>query len=453
MPLLPEEVLAASEKHFPSILKALAQRQAAVGRVTESMGAFDLVFGADGFDRVDGFYDGTSVGGKVVKPFRPMGAQLYGAYSLSSGDFPIYEDQYFTNEAGTAKLGVLFSVFRDRDIDARRFGQIDAELALVQAELDVLLTKVGVQQRALAAYWRWVAAGQELAVYDNLLRIAMERETGLERQVSSGRRAAIFITENRQNITRRQTLMTASRRDFQVAANQLAFYLRDEAGEPLMPGAQRLPAEEQFGTLPPIPTADSLDVPALLEQRPELRILQTGAERALQKIALSENELKPRLDLNLELAEGFGSIGEGGASRDGTDAIVGFTFTVPLERRQAKGKITQARAELESVRQEQRRLEDQVEIELRNILLELETARELMELAKQDVELSETMRQAEIRRFEQGASDFFLVNIREETAADARVRFYTAYQRTRVAQANFDAATVNLPRLGIDEAF
>jgi outer membrane protein TolC len=64
-----------------------------------------------------------------------------------------------------------------------------------------------------------------------------------------------------------------------------------------------------------------------------------------------------------------------------------------------------------------------VEIELRNILLELDIAKQLMELARQDVELSETMRRAEVRRFEQGASDFFLVNIREETAADARVAF------------------------------
>jgi len=450
-PLLAEEVLAASEQHFPSILKALAQRQAAEGRVTESLGAFDVVFAADGFDRMAGFYDGTSLAGKVIKPLRPLGAQLYGQYSLSNGDFPIYEDEYFTNTGGTAKLGVLFSLFRDRDIDARRFGQIDAELALQQAELEVILTKVGVQQRALSAYWNWVAAGQQLAVYENLLTIALERETGLEREVSSGRRAAIFITENRQNITRRQTLATASRRDFRIAANQLAFYLRDDNGEPLQPSVSRLPAEQQFGTLPELPSVTSLDVPELLERRPELQILRTGTERALQKIALSENELKPRLDLNLELAEGFGAIGEGGASRDDTDAIVGFTFTVPLERRQARGRITQAKAELESLRQEQRRVEDQVEIELRNILLELDIARQLMELARQDVELSETMRRAEIRRFEQGASDFFLVNIREETAADARVRFYAAYERTRVAQANFDAATLNLSRLGIDE--
>lgn len=451
-PLLPEEVLAASEQHFPSILQALAERQGAVGRVTESLGAFDVVFAADGFDRAEGFYDGTALAGKVVKPLRPLGAQVYGEYSLSNGDFPIYENENFTNRGGTAKLGVLFSLLRDRDIDPRRFGQIDAELALQQADFEVVLTKIGVQQRALGAYWRWVATGAQLAVYENLLRIALEREDGLERQVKSGRLAAIFITENRQNITRRQTLTTAARRDFRIAANQLAFFLRDSEGKPLMPDTGRLPSEGQFSGLPPTPSLESLDMDGLLARRPELRILQTGAERALQKIAISENELKPRLDLNVELAEGFGAVGEGGPSFGTTDAVVGFTFSVPLERRQAKGRITQAEAQLESLRQEQRRVEDLVEIELRNILLELDIARELMALAEQDVDLSEKMRRAEVRRFEQGASDFFLVNIREETAADARVRFYAAYQRTRVAQANFDAATVNLGRLGLDDS-
>ena len=447
--LLPQDVLAASEAHFPTILQALAKRQVAEGKVTEALGAFDVVFAADGFDRVDGFYDGTALGGKVLKPLRPLGAQLYGQYSLSNGDFPIYEDEYFTNTGGTAKLGVLFSLLRDRDIDARRFGQIDAELALAQADLEVLLTKVGVQQRALDAYWQWVATGQQLAVYENLLTIALERESALEREVNSGRRAAIFLTENKQNITRRQTLATAAERDFQIAANRLAFYYRDVEGNPLEPSEDQLPEESVLGEFPELPTMGSLDVPELLSRRPELQILQTGAERALQKIAVSENELKPRLDLNAEVAEGFGAIGEGGASREGTDVVVGFTFSVPLERRQAKGKITQARAELESLRQEQRRVEDQVEIELRTILLELANARKLMALAEQDVVLSETMRLAEIRRFEQGASDFFLVNIREETAADARVRYFEAYQRTRVAQANFDVATVNMERLGI----
>lgn len=448
-PLLPGEVLAASRAHFPGILEALARRQAAAGRLTEALGAFDLVFSAAGLDRALGFYEGTALDGKALKPLRPLGARAYAGYAVSNGEFPIYQDDKFTNTGGTLKLGFLFSLLRNRAIDSRRFGEIDARLALQRADLEVLLTRIGVQQRALAAYWRWLATGRQLAVYEDLLAIALEREGALQREVASGRRARIFITENRQNIIRRQTLTTVARRDFQVAVNRLSFFLRGADGQPLKPAAQRLPAERQLQAMPPIPSVANLDVSELLARRPELRILRTGAERAVQKIAFSENQLEPRLDLNFELAEGLGAIGEGGASRDSADVIVGFTFHMPLERRQGKGRLAQARAELESLRQERRRVEDRVEIELRNILLELDIARQLMALSRQDVELSEAMRLAEIQRFEQGASDFFLVNIREETAADARVRYYAALQRTRVAQANFDAATVNLPRLGL----
>lgn len=454
--LKPEEVLASSAEHFPGILERLAQRRVAEGRVTEARGAFDLVFSADSFGRVDGFYDGTVVEGGARKPLRPLGASLYSKYTVSDGTLPIYEDQYFTNNGGDLKVGVLFSLLRDRNIDERRFAETDSELALRQADLELLLTRVGVQQRALAAYWQWVAAGQQLAVYRDLLDIAEKRERALETEVRTGRRAEIFLTENRQNITRRQTLVTQAERDFRIAANRLALYYRDAQGQPLVPDARRLPPGGMIEPAPetgtaPEAAAPEVNVSAILARRPELNILETAMRRATRKVELSENDLLPRLDLSFELAEPFGSIGEGGASRDTRDAIVGFTFSVPLEQRGARGRLSQAQSRLQALEQERRQLEDRIEVELRNILLELNVARRLMQLAALEVEQSETMRRAEQRRFEQGASDFFLVNVREETAADARVRYYDAYRATQLAQAEFHAATVNLARLGIAE--
>jgi outer membrane protein TolC len=449
-PLTPEEVLQASGEHFPGILKAIAERRAAEGQVTEALGAFDLVFKGDSTTWADGYYDGRYAEGGVSRALRPLGAELYSTYSLSRGDFPIYQDELFTNEGGDLKLGVLFSLLRDRDIDERRFREFDSRLALEQADLEVLLTRVGVQQQALVAYWEWVAAGQQLDIYENLLTIALEREKGLKREVESGRRAEIFLTENAQNITRRRTLVTTAERDFRRAGNRLAFFLRDDSGLPVIPDPARLPHPEvvtprEKAAVPP------LDIPSTLDKRPELRILQTAMQRAVRKVELSENALMPQLDLNFELSQPFGDIGEGGASRDETDAIVGLTFSVPLERRAARGKLSQAEAKLEALRAERRRLEDQVEIELRNILLELNMALRLMELAALEVDQSEIMRRAEVARFNSGASDFFLVNIREETAANARVRYFDAYRRTRIARANYDAATVNLGRLGITD--
>ena len=217
-PLEPAEVLASSEVHFPRILQSLAARRAASGVALEAEGSFDLVFGADGFSRVSGFYDGTAIEGSARQRLRPLGASVYAGYRLSSGDFPIYEDINYTNTGGAFKVGVLFSMLRDRTIDSQRFRETDARLNLRQAELDLLLTKIGVQERALIAYWDWVAKGQQLRVFEELLTIAIDREDGLEEQVRRGARAEIFLTENLQNINRRQRLATAAQRDLTVAA-------------------------------------------------------------------------------------------------------------------------------------------------------------------------------------------------------------------------------------------
>ncbi|HSG88630.1 MAG TPA: TolC family protein [Pseudomonadales bacterium] len=445
-----DEVLAASATHFPEILESLAQRRAADGRAQAAAGAFDLVFEADGFDRAEGFYDGAQVTGLAKRRLRGTGGTLYGGYSISTGDFPIYEDEYFTSTGGTLKAGVLFSLLRDREIDAQRFGEVDARFGVRQADLDVLLTRIGVQQRALVAYANWIAAGHQLGVYEELLAIAEERDTGLQEQVRRGARAAIFLTENRQNLTRRRSLVAAARRDFRMAANDLAWYYRDERGLPMTPDPGRLPPVRVIDDVEAIPGKALEELPATLMRRPELEQLRTAIERTRARMALNENALKPRLDLTLELAHGLGDEGDGGPSKDSSDAKVGLTFSVPLQQRTAKGELWAAQAELDAARQAQRLLEDRIEIEVRNIVVDLDAAQELLALAAQEVTQAETMKLAEQRRFENGASDFFLVNLREESAADARVRYIRADLERRVARANFDAATVDLDRLGLD---
>ena len=109
-------------------------------------------------------------------------------------------------------------------------------------------------------------------------------------------------------------------------------------------------------------------------------------------------------------------------------------------------------AKLDALKQEERLMQDQIQLEVRNILLDLRTAEKLLLLAKDEVNQSEALRKAEIRRFQKGASDFFLVNIRENTAAEAKVRFFLAGLQREVAQTNFDAATANLKKLGISES-
>ena len=444
------EVLRASDRFSPVIQAAAARQEATANQAEQAAGAFDLQLSADGFSRASGFYDGIYAGGKVEQPLRNFGANVYGEYRLSSGDFPIYEDVSFTNLGGQLKGGVMLSLLRDREIDSRRFAETDAGLAIDAAELDVLLARIGIQQRAASAYWRWVAAGLQLQVYRDLLGIAEARNDGLQREVASGARAAIFLTENQQTITQRRQFLTNAELSFAMAANALSMFWRDERGLPLTPQASQLPKslkEKQFGasrTLARLTSSKAI--------RPDLQLMQNRIQRAAVRLQLDENRLKPRLDMRLEVSEGLGGVGEGGVSRDSTDTIIGFSFSVPLQQRDARSRLAAARSRLRALEFDQQRLDEAIDIELQGLVMSLRFAERLARLAAKDVEQSELLRLAEETRFKNGASDFFLVNVRETAVANARVRQVQAQLATRLAEVAFDAATMDLVRLAVTAA-
>lgn len=444
--LLPGDVLKNSAARFPDILEAIARARAARGDIQAAEGAFDLVFNAEGYDRVSGFWTGGILKTEARQNLRPFGATVYGGYRVSDGTFPIYEDINFTNNGGEFKIGALFSILRDRSIDPRRFRVADAGLAANQANLDIMLTQIGVQQKALNAYWRWVATGRELRVYRELLEIAEAREAGLEEQVRKGALPEIAVTENLQNIIRRKVFVTEAERNFTVAGNALSFFFRDETDSLITPTLRELPAP---AILPKLESTNAPAISQTLVNRPELQSLRVAIERAENRVALGENSLRAKLDLNVELSRDVGRIAEGGPTRDSTDTIIGFKFSVPLQRREARGQLDRANAELRATRLRRQRTEDQIEVELSNILVDLNAALALSILAQGEVSQSQQMVEAERKRFTLGASDFFLVNLREERAADAEIRAIRAKLNGRIARTSYDAATINLAALGM----
>lgn len=449
-PLLPEEVLRSSALTFPSILESFEREAAARSDQLSADGAFDLILEGEAYDRLTGTFSGGYAQVGARQPLAPLGAEVYGTYRLSDGRFPIYENIYNTNQAGEFKVGGLLSLLRDRRIDQRRFDVVDTRLAADQARLDILLVQLKVQHEALMAYWRWVAAGYEIRVYEELLEIAEARSIGLERGVSLGATPAIAITENEQNVLRRRTLLAEAQRNLSLAATSLSYYLRGADGVMIVPTRDQLPPVGLLGDLPNLQTLIAQDRSEVFENRPELQDFRIALERAQNKVALRENDLQPELELKAELSRDFGAIGDGGPTFDSTDTVVGVTFTVPLQRRTARGRLQRAEAELREIELRERRISDQISVELDNILTNLNAALRVANLAGSEVEQANTMVAAERRRFSLGAGDFFLVNVREESAADAQIRQIRANLNGRLAQASYNAATMDLDALGLE---
>jgi len=444
-PLVLDEVLESSARHFPTVAMALQRVEAQRGELLAAYGNFDVEFSNLSRSRLSGFYDGRSTGNKVRRPLQRIGGELYGSYAVSGGSFPIYEDELITRSLGQAKVGVAVSLLRDREIDERRRALADGAANVAVAEQDLLATRISVQSRAMRSYFQWLARGQQADIYQQLLVIARERDQALQRRVAEGDAAEILLTENRENLLRREVLLVEAEQAFLDAAAQLSLFWRDASG------AMQLASTDRLGASFPEPQPADADALveanlAALRQRPEFAVLAQRQTLARNELAIAENALKPRLDAFYEIGNHFGS---GNVTREGTDNIVGFSVSVPLERRFARGKIARAQAELAALGHERRLLQDQLEVELRTIANALSASARQVSLAEQEVEQARMMEAAEQRRFESGASDFFLVNLREERTANARIRVLDAHFTYASARAELLAATLALTSIGL----
>jgi len=438
-----DEVLASSRLHAPQVLEALARVRVAEGRRLSVEGAFDTLFSADAETRPTGYYDGTIAGARILQPLQNNGGNIYGGYRVSRGEFPVYEDENFTNRLGELKAGAVFSLLRDRMIDERRFGRVQAENEIALADAERLMIAIGVQGRAIEAYNAWVIAGLRLQVYRDLLDLALDRQRGFERQVSEGLRPSIILTENEQNILRRRTFVTQAEQALATAANDLSLYWRDANGRPIVPDRSQLP------TGLPTPMPLPVDPRSGALQRPDLQTIELRLDLARRRLALDRNALLPRLDVAVEVSRDLGDQGLGGVSRTGTDSKVGLTFRVPLQNRAARGRILQTQAEIDAVQRRGQALTEQIQTQIEAIAITIRASAELLTLATEERERARAMAAAERRCFQRGASDFFLVNVREEAAADADIRRLDAAYRQIVAHAELAVASGDAERLNL----
>lgn len=445
-----EDVLSLSRSYTPDIMARIADRQAASGAEQAALGQFDMTITANGTSRATGYYGGTVLEAGASQNFRSRGGKIYGKYRISDGTFPIYEDANYTNSLGEFKVGALFAMMRDKDIDANRFGLRDTKLASRQAELDVLLTKVTVQQQAGVAYWRWVMAGYQKRVYERLLTIATVRQSALKRQVQQGAVADIYLLENQQTILRRKGLVATADQRLQAAALQLGYYLRDKDGTMRVPSEAQIPTTAGYKNLNNLINKGTIELTQTLLERPELQRLKVGIQRLNEQVKLYDNALSPRLDLSVEMSRDFGNVAQGGISRQSFDTRVGFQFSFPLGQNTARGKLATAKAKRRSMGQKERMIEEKITINLQRIMVDLKTTSKLVTLARQEASQSRELETAERTRFENGASDFFLLNIREETAANAEIKEINARLNMQTAAINYYSVTMNMKKLYLD---
>ena len=428
-PLSLDEVLLAVESNYPLLRSIEQERVIAGGRLLSAMGQFDLnlTAGADGQN--PGTYENFRSNLGMSQALQTGGLGLFANYRNGYGDFPSYNLGQKTADGGEFRAGVSIPLLRDREIDRSRAGVRQARIDVEIAEPVIDRQRLDFQRAAARIYWAWVAAGQRLRIATDLARLAAERDGQLRAKVEAGPSANIERVDNQQNIALRNGRLVQAQRGFQQATIDLSLFLRDSAGQPMLADAGRLPGFPEIGAFD-LKTFDDA-VRTALEQRPEPRRLRLQREKIRVDLQLAENQILPTLNAVVSGSQdvGFGkssSSGPNGLDRSSLNA--GVMFQLPVQRSDARGRVTQARAQLSQAELQLRNAEDVVRAEVQDVYSAIERAVEFHKQAKSRVELARTVARAEREQLRLGRSDVLRVTLREQAAFDAEVAEVNARQ-------------------------
>jgi outer membrane protein TolC len=440
-PLQLEQVKQSVVEKLPLIQSVIQEAQVAAGKQQAARGAFDVKLVAESLNTPLSFYKNYR---HLVKAEQATwkGGAVYGQYRIGDGDFPPWYGERETNEGGEFKLGFVTPLLRGRDIDERRAEIARADLAAAAVNPQVQRQLLESVQLSAYVYWSWVAAGQAYLITQDLLEVAEDRDRAIRRQVELGN---LGLTEQQQNerlIASRQAKLVEARRKLESAAIKLSLFLRDDAGDPIIPGPSNLPT--RFPE-PADPAGFDLnaDIGLALDQRPELRELQLARQMVNVDLQLSENELLPNLSAIIEASKDVGAPASSKGDKTPFELEAGLVFDVPVQRNKASGKIQSARGKLTQVALKQQYTADKIVTDVQDAHSALTTAFERVEITRRNVELARQLVKAEYRSFELGNSDVLRIAIQEGAELDARYLEIEALLDYYQALAQYQAAIAN----------
>lgn len=436
-PIQLDDVLRSVTNQYPPLLAAYIERDIANGRLRSAQGVFDFNVFAKSFGNPSGYYDYGTFDAGFEQFLGVWGSTLFGGYRITRGTLPDY-DKNRTQDGGEPRIGVRIPLLRDGAIDRRRAAVLQARLDQELADPFILRQQLDFIRVASVAYWSWLGAGQRFRKAEELLQIATNRGMALTNQVQSGLIRPIVLTDNQRLIVSRQIALVQARRRFEASAIALSLFFRDPLGNPIVSGRDRLPGE--FPSLArPEDAAVPRDIEIAFVARPEIRRIRLQRDRTEIDRKLAKNNMLPNLDVGASVSQDFGNDRYKDKSRVEVEA--GVELKIPLQRRDAQGRLAAAEAQLDRLETEEGFARDRIAAEVRDSFSAWMAAFDQTTQTRTNVELAQTLEEAEQVLFERGSADLLALQIRELATFEARVLEIDAIAEFFRAQADYHAAT------------
>ncbi|MDP3278111.1 MAG: TolC family protein [Deltaproteobacteria bacterium] len=445
--LAPTAVTEAVLRVLPQLMAAQAERDGADAEFLAAEGGFDPQLAVRAMFYPVGYYRYATADAEVQQATALWGMSLYAGYRLGTGlvpgsaNVPSYYGERQTNGYGEVRAGLRIPILRDGSIDRRRANVQSRSVGRDSAEAELSRVQIESVRASTIRYWDWVSAGQKRQIAGALLRVAEQRNSGLDARVRAGDLARYEWLDNSRVVLAREASVVAAERALQTSAVELSLFFRDPQGAPIVVPPSRLPQE-----LPPVDPSYSAwashndRLGEAMAARPELRRLDVQRAQAQIELDFARNQALPQVDLVAQVSQDFGPMAGTSDTRGLFEVSAGVNVQIPLVMRAQIGRIRAAEAALARVTALRGAARDRVIADVRAGVFALQAAIERAAIASREYELAQQVEAAERERFAQGDSTIFLVNQREQTTAEAAQRRIDALADWQRARAMFVAA-------------
>ena len=247
-------------------------------------------------------------------------------------------------------------------------------------------------------------------------------------------------TENKRIVLQRKSQLVVFEQLVISSANELSLYLMTDENKAYIPTEDEVP-DNPFSQFTEEVINIDIVVESAIKNRPEIQRLHAQKEQNRIERELAKNLSKPGIDFVLSVSQDFGP---GSKTLAQPEMEASLILNVPMQNKTQEGKIDGAQAKIAKLDSQEDFLKERITTDLKNITSLLSMTKERVAISTSEVELSKELETAELKKFQMGEGTLILVNIRELTTAEARIREIDSLADHNRAIVNFKASTLDL---------
>lgn len=367
----------------------------------------------------------------------------------------------------SSSLGVTFTqpLWRNRAIDGLRRDIRIQRKRVEQSDADFRRRTIDVISQVQRAYWDLVFALRDEQNQVANLNLARENFRRTEAGVAAGASAPLERAEVQTELSNRESALLLASQSVTVAENALKALMLKDSTAPEWSVAL-IPTDQPAFDATPVNLQDALT--EARSNRPELKRLRLQLDVNDIDVKYFKNQTKPRIDLQAtvsttglagtprpsdptdefpnppppeNLVGGFGRNIRNLFGFDTRNVVVGVAFSIPLRNRTAEANLAGARIDRDQLAAQTRGQEQTVEVEVRNSVQAVETARRRVLSARTARENAELQLAGERRLYQVGRTTTYFLFLRENQLVNARNQELRAETDYNKALADLQRAT------------